>query len=582
MTSAAIDIYRVLILAVFGLPLALATGLSIKGWQHTIIRLAPWSAIPALVAVAWIRPEQTVSIPWLLLEIHLALDATGRIFLFFTAVLWLLAGIYAQSYLSSDAKRTQFLFFYLLSMSGNLGLIIAHDVISFYVFFGLMSFASYGLVVHNGDAEALRAGRIYMILVVIGEVLLFTALLWQTQAVGSLLLSEFSSVKPSGMFVGLVLIGFGIKAGALPVHVWLPLAHPAAPTPASAVLSGTMIKAGLLGWLRFLPIGQLAMPQWGTLCIIAGLLAAYYAVAVGLTQRNPKAVLAYSSISQMGLMTVGIGLAVGWPQTVPTVIPAISIYACHHALAKGALFLGVGIIGSAESSRTADRLAAGGMILASLALAGAPLTSGAVAKIALKFPLKALQGSWVPGLYWLLALAAVGTTLLMSRLIYIVTVHRSNHGKPKIGMWLSWMLALLLTAIAVWLLPAARRAVTDALQPISLWQAFWPVAVAMLISVVAGLKATRHIGPSRLVIPQGDLLVAISYLCRQALASIAIQTQRIRPSISTLLKYFQRIQLPIKAIRHLPFKLENWLTDWRTAGLIFIMLTGSLFIWALV
>jgi len=106
-----------------------------------------------------------------------------------------------------------------------------------------------------GDAEALQAGRIYMVLVVVGEVLLFAAFIRQTWSVDSLLLKDFSNVRPNGIVIGLILGGFGIKAGALPVHVWLPLAHPAAPTPASAVLSGTMIKAGLLGWLRFLPIG---------------------------------------------------------------------------------------------------------------------------------------------------------------------------------------------------------------------------------------------------------------------------------------------------------------------------------------
>jgi len=582
MTVAAYDYYPVLMLAVFGLPLVLASGLPIKNWQPAIIRLAPWSAVPALAALAWVAPNAIGSMPWLLLKATFALDSTGRIFLFFTSILWLLSGIYAQSYLAKDPKRARFFFFYLLSMSGNLGLIISHDVISFYVFFALMSFASYGLVVHNGEPEALYAGRIYMILVVIGEVMLFAALVWQTAAVDSLLLNDFARLQPNGWVVGLILIGFGIKAGALPVHVWLPLAHPAAPTPASAVLSGAMIKAGLLGWLRFLPIGQLAMPQWGTLCIIAGLLAAYYAVAVGLTQGNPKAVLAYSSISQMGLMTVGIGLAIGWPQTVPTVIPAISIYACHHALTKGALFLGIGIIGTAEGSRTAGRLAAGGMIFVSLALAGAPLTSGAVAKIALKIPLKTLQGSWISGLNWLLPLAAIGTTLIMCRLIFMMTTYTAAHEKPKFGMWLSWTLTIILAATTVWLMPAARTAVSNALQPVSLWQAFWPVAAAILISVVVGWKVMRNkwsIGPA---IPQGDILVAISYLCRLAFKSSSIPTQRMRQSISSLLTYFQRLKLPIQAIRQSPFKLENWLTDWSTAGLIFILLAGSLFIWALV
>ena len=281
MIPTSLPIHPLLMVAVFGLPLALGIGLSIKRWQPAIIRLAPWSALPALAAVMWVPSDEIISIPWILLEMYLAMDPTGRLFLLFTSILWLLSGIYAQSYLASDPRRGRFFFFFLLSMAGNFGLIVSQDAVSFYVFFALMSFASYGLVVHNGDSDALQAGRIYIYLVVIGEILLFTAFLLQTWTVDSLLLQDFSNVRPKAITIGLVLIGFGIKAGALPVHVWLPLAHPAAPTPASAVLSGAMIKAGLLGWLRFLPIGLLAMPGWGTLCIIAGLLAAYYAVAVG-------------------------------------------------------------------------------------------------------------------------------------------------------------------------------------------------------------------------------------------------------------------------------------------------------------
>jgi hypothetical protein len=131
-------------------------------------------------------------------------------------------------------------------------------------------------------------------------------------------------------------------------------------------------------------------------------------------------------------------------------------------------------------------------------------------------------------------------------------------------------------------MPAARTAVSNALQSVSLWQALWPVAAAILISVVVGWKVMRNkwsIGPA---IPQGDILVAISYLCRLVFKSSSIPTQRMRQSISSLLTYFQRLKLPIQAIRQSPFKLENWLTDWSTAGLIFILLAGSLFIWALV
>jgi formate hydrogenlyase subunit 3/multisubunit Na+/H+ antiporter MnhD subunit len=574
MMTSAFDIYPLLMPAVFGLPLALALCLSIRSLQPGIIRLVPWSAIPALAALVWVAPDEMVSIPWLLLEVHFALDPTGRIFLFFTSVLWLLAGIYAQSYLAADPRRVRFFFFFLMSMSGNLGLIISHDVVSFYVFFALMSFASYGLVVHNSDAEALRAGRVYMVLVVIGELALFAAFVWQTWSVDSLLLKDFSKVRPNALIVSLILIGFGIKAGALPVHVWLPLAHPAAPTPASAVLSGAMIKAGLLGWLRFLPIGLMGLPQWGSVCIIAGLLAAYYAVVVGLTQQNPKTVLAYSSISQMGLMTVGLGLAVGWPQTVPNVLPAIGIYAVHHGFAKGVLFLGVGVASAAGDNRPARRLAVGGLILAALALAGAPFTSGAVAKTALKSPLSEFQGSWISDLNLLLPLAAVGTTLLMARFIFIIARPSTAHHEPGRGMWLSWSSTLFLSAAAVWMLPVA-------LQPSSLMKSFWPVCAGTLMSAAVWRVSVRNKTRTVPLIPQGDILFVVSRLYKLIFQFCAAACEAVQQRMCFLLQGFHSERSILKAVQKLPIRMENRLIDWQTAGLIFVILMGCLFAWSL-
>jgi multicomponent Na+:H+ antiporter subunit D len=581
MIATSLSIHPFLMVAVFGLPLALGIGLSIRRWHQTLIRLSAWSALPALAAVGWMPSDEIVSIPWMLLEMHLAIDPTGRLFLLFTSLLWMLSAVYAQSYLASDPRRARFFFFFLTSMAGNFGLIVSQDAVSFYVFFALMSFASYGLVVHTGDPDALQAGRIYIYLVVIGEILLFTALLLQTYTVDSMLLKDFSNVRPKAITIGLILLGFGIKAGALPVHVWLPLAHPAAPTPASAVLSGTMIKAGLLGWLRFLPIGLWAMPRWGILCIIAGLLAAYYAVVVGVTQRNPKSILAYSSISQMGLMTVGVGLAIGWPQTVSMALPAISIYAVHHGFAKGALFLGVGVLATGEISRRAHRLAIGGLILASLALAGAPFTSGAIAKIALKAPLKDFQGSWVYGLNLLLYLAAIGTTLLLARFLFVITRPSTVHDKPRFGMCLSWTFTILLTAAVVWLLPLAQKTVSKALQLPWLWQALWPVATGILISGSLWLGVILKNWRLTLSIPQGDLLYAFSFLYQRFLLFCSVPWKLIQQSMSAILKVLQNQQIGLQAIRKLPLWLENRLTEWQTAGLIFVILIACLFAWSL-
>jgi formate hydrogenlyase subunit 3/multisubunit Na+/H+ antiporter MnhD subunit len=198
-----------------------------------------------------------VELSWLLFGTILGLDETGRVFLLLTAILWLAAGVYARGYLAADRQQRRFWFVFLLTMSGNLGLPLAFDMISFYCFFALMSFAAYGLVIHERTAFARRAGAIYLGLVMVGEILLFAALLLLAPDATSLLLADAASAlvttERQSLILALLITAFGIKIGMLPLHIWLPLAHPAAPLPASAVLSGAMIKAGALGLLRLLP-----------------------------------------------------------------------------------------------------------------------------------------------------------------------------------------------------------------------------------------------------------------------------------------------------------------------------------------
>ena len=295
-------------------------------------------------------------------------------------------------------------------------------------------------------------------------------------------------------------------------EVWLPLAHPAAPTPASAVLSGAMVKAGLLGWLLFLPVGEADLPGWSALCVAAGLLAAFYGVLVGLTQENPKTVLAYSTISQMGLMTVGVGAALAVPQALPLALAAVAVYAAHHALAKGALFLGVGV-SEAAGGGWRRVLVVAGLLLAALALAGAPLTSGAAAKAYLKTAKEPLAAPWPEAIETFLQLGAVGTTVLMGRFLLAAWPRsdgESDGGRLSAGLWLPW--AVLLAAVATLVVLLADD-VADTLDLVLSFSALWP-AVGGAALFCAGLLAVRRrgrgFGPK---IPEGDLLVpALSLL----------------------------------------------------------------------
>ncbi len=429
----------------------------------------------------------------------------------FTAALWLAGGLHAAGYLHDDPRRDTFWLFWLGAMAGNVGLVLALDAASFYVFFALMSFASYGLVVHARTAEALEAGRVYLALVVVGELALFAAIALAWSAAGSLRFDAIAAALAGSpqrdAVIALTLVGFGIKVGALPLHVWLPLAHPVAPTPASAVLSGAMIKAGLLGWLRLLALGAAAAPAWGETLVALGLAAAFAAALAGATQRQAKAALAYSSISQMGFVTVAVGVALAVPAAAPAAIAAATLYAFHHALAKGALFLGVSLAGA--GTPWARALWMLGVALPALALAGAPLTSGYAAKAALKAALPASFG----GLAAALTLAAAGTTLVMLRTGWLLRRDAGGGIRPPNGaMWAGWGLLVAFSLLG-W--PAVGRIADLWPTTAGAWLgAIWPLLLGTALAALVAAWRRRAAGGRDLAVPPGDLLAPLLALAR--------------------------------------------------------------------
>jgi formate hydrogenlyase subunit 3/multisubunit Na+/H+ antiporter MnhD subunit len=495
------------------------------GWPTTRalgLRLAPWSLVPALVLSVLLSPPLEGDLPWLLMGSRFGLDVPGQVFLFLTSFVWLMSMFYARRYVTGRESKHRFFFFFLLTASGNIGLIYALDMLSYLLFFAVMSLASYGLIVHRENVESLRAGKVYVALVIVGEVLLFSGALlaWSaTGEVGLVEVREGLAREQPWLPIMLFFVGFGIKAGAVPFHVWLPLAHPAAPTPASAVLSGTMIKAGLLGWMRFLPVGEVPMIGLGQWCIYAGLFAAFFGVAVGLTQRNPKTILAYSSISQMGYMTLIIGMGMLAPATWPLALTALWVYALHHALVKGALFLGVGVALEPMRTRLQHGLVSVGLVISAAALAGAPWTTGAVAKAVLKqaaYPTPEYFGQW---LTWSLAAGAVATTVLMGHFLRWAWPRnfRLDSG-PTRGLWVSWAILVVAIPLCPWVLPwpdlagAARQAASMSTVLTSLW----PVLIGVAL-VLAALKWGRAVNMRSVWrMPAGDLIVPFVWLLARA------------------------------------------------------------------
>src|SRR5690606_28936811 len=223
---------------------------------------------------------------------------------------WACAASFSANATSSERRQIRYWAFWQLALSGNLLLLIAQDVVSFYLGFSVMSVAAYGLIVHNRGPLPRRAGRIYLQLAILGEMLLFVGIVIQVDAAGGLIrFDQLQDTPLTPIPALLILLGFGLKAGFWPLHMWLPLAHPAAPAPASAVLSGAMIKAGILGLWRFLPAGDTLLQEWSTMLLLVGCISAFYGVVLGMMCVKAKSVLAFSSVSQMGYALIIVALA---------------------------------------------------------------------------------------------------------------------------------------------------------------------------------------------------------------------------------------------------------------------------------
>ena len=336
-----------------------------------------------------------------------------------------------------------------------------------------------------------------------------------------------------------------------------------------------MIKAGLLGWLRFLPIGEAALPGWGMACIAAGLSGAFGGAIAGLAQREAKTVLAYSSISQMGLITAAVGVGMLSPESWTLIVPAIWLYALHHAAAKAALFLGAGVAAGVGTRRWERRMVLAGLALPALALAGVPFTSGAAAKVALKTSIESAPSTLVE---LTLSIAAVGTTLLMARFLVLVWPPKpSNVGPLAAGIAIPWLVLLAGVAGAVWLLPwtGFQRAALQSLAPASLWTTLWPPAVGIAIAWCVWRMPAVAVPASTVKIPAGDLLSPLTRLLDGARA--IARDKEWRRSVSASLASLRLPPLNVSTLPRYATTVEAGLQRWDVAGVLVLALAAMLF-----
>lgn len=496
------------------------------------LSLAPLSLLPAAL-LTLLAPAEPLHASWLMMGITVGFDVVSRA-LTMVAVLLYAAAIWAVTW-RYDHRAPELVSYLLVCFVGNAGVYLAQDVVMLYASFSLMSLAAVGLVVHERTAEAFRATRIYLVLAVISEMAVLAGVVFTAQAGGYLVVDAPAAVAESphrAVIVALLLLGFGIKAGLVGLHMWLPLAHPAAPPPASAVLSGAMVKAGLVGFLRLLPLGEAAMPAVGAAVIVLALFGAFAAVVLGVVQRDPKVVLAYSTISQMGFLSVLVGTALVAPELAGACMTAAVIYAVHHGLAKGALFIGVPVW-KHHATGLRRHLVIAGMAVAGLVVVGAPLSSGAVGKYAAKEAIESTE-IWGVQVADLLPFVATGSTVLLVRLAWILLATERDPRHPKDDPALpAWLLLVALSASVPWIL-TDRWVPLDSvpgLEPVTLWDATWPMLIGLGIGALAWYVVPRWLprlsAHAETIMKPGDLVIPIEAGTRRLAVGARFVSERI-------------------------------------------------------
>lgn len=248
--------------------------------------LTPLAAAPAFAAAVLAIGGAPFGVDLPALRVNLWLDQPGALLLLAAALVWLIVSGFALRGGQGTPNADRFAVAWLLTMAGSLGVFIAADLLTFYLVYALVSVPAYYLVAHDEDAGSKRAGGVYTAFALIGEAVLLLAfvMLAAGEPNGSVQIRDVVAASVASPWrdaaLALIIIGFGMKVALVPMHGWMPLAYRAAPIPAAAVLSGAAVKAGVIGLIRFLPLG-VGFPGWGEALAWLGFISAFYGVAIG-------------------------------------------------------------------------------------------------------------------------------------------------------------------------------------------------------------------------------------------------------------------------------------------------------------
>lgn len=352
--------------------------------------------------------------------LHFTLDGFRALYGMIAAFMWFMSTLFSREYLSHYRNRNRYYLFLLVTLGATEGVFLSADFYTTFIFFEIMSLTSYVWVAHDEKREALRAAGTYLAVAVIGGLVMLMGIFLLYDMTGTLFFDELtglynvygaaandlqtaavtqkwgagttdaSSAMTQLWIAGFCLLfGFGAKAGAFPLHIWLPKAHPVAPAPASALLSGILTKAGMYGILILTAYLFLGNTAWSSMILLLGVCTMVVGAVLALFSVDLKRTLACSSVSQIGFILVGVGMSGLMGAENLIAVRGSLLHMVNHSLIKLTLFMAAGVVYMNVHTLDLNALRGFGrrkpllhyiFLMGALGIGGVPLWNGYISK----------------------------------------------------------------------------------------------------------------------------------------------------------------------------------------------------------
>ncbi len=398
------------------------------------------------------------------MDLHLELDGFRAIYGTICAFMWSMTSLFSHEYFHHYRNRNRYFFFLLLTFAGTMGVFLSGNLYTTFIFFEIMSMASYVTVIHDEKPNAMRAGDTYLFIAVLGGMVMLMGLFLLQNAIGTLKIDDLHNAVETYLSNGgsssviwasamCLLFGFGAKAGMFPVHIWLPKAHPVAPAPASALLSGILTKSGVFGILVITSRIFLYDPVYGNLILGIGTITMFLGAFLALFSIDLKRTLACSSMSQIGFILVACGMQALLGHHNAYAVRGALLHMVNHSIFKLVLFMCAGAVymnlhkldlNDVRGFGRGKKVLMISFLLGYIGIAGVPLLSGYVSKTLIHDSIlhylhelhnEGIHGFWNYNIYsiieWVFTISGGLTFAYMTKLFICLFVEKNNDSEVQ-------------------------------------------------------------------------------------------------------------------------------------------------------